>query len=485
MTDWQQRLSEVNRPGDSKVVLANINPGTVASTYEDSVQDTLLYDRGRRIVTDDGRPARIKSLAGSGRLHQARNQVCAAFLDGHPQADLLMLIDSDMGWDPPAVEFLAETMDTTGVPILGGLCFGSRGVGIGPQRSVEQDWFPTLYSWNTVGEGAYDTRYTYPPDSLVEVGATGAAFLMVRRSVLEAIRRAEGDHWFSLIEVDGREFGEDLSFCLRARRNGFPVHVHTGVKTSHMKEVWITEAAYRDLRAPTASAVTVVVPVKDNLDMTRDLVGQLAGQGAVTDILLFDNGSTDPDMVEWLAEQTEASVFDAAEAPGISHMWNAGIVEALNRHHGLADVVFLNNDVRLGPRCVRRLIAGLRSDPTLMAACPNYDGRPGSGVTELRGICANRYDGTGGLAGFAFALRAEWIASGFRFDEDMAWWFSDNDLCLQIEQAGGRYGMVHDARCLHIDGGSQTETPDWWEERIAKDREAFEAKWPQVTLTAA
>jgi GT2 family glycosyltransferase len=249
--------------------------------------------------------------------------------------------------------------------------------------------------------------------------------------------------------------------------------------------MWITERTYKDLRSPASSAVSVVIPVKDNLEMTRDLVGQLVNQGGTTDVLLFDNGSTDPDMVQWLEEQTEATVFDATDSPGISHMWNAGIDEALARHHGLADVVFLNNDIRLGPRAIRRLIAGLRSVPQMMAVCPNYDGRPGTGVSPLKGICANRYDGSGGLAGFAFALRSEWIASGFRFDEDMAWWYSDNDLCLQIEKAGGWYGMVHESRCMHIDGGSQTETSSDWDERIALDRKAFEAKWPQVELVSA
>jgi dihydrolipoamide dehydrogenase len=73
-------------------------------------------------------------------------------------------------------------------------------------------------------------------------------------------------------------------------------------------------------------------------------------------------------------------------------------------------------------------------------------------VQPVRGICANRYDGEGGLAGFAFCLRAEWLAGGFRFDEDMAWWFSDNDLCLQIEKAGGWYGVVFDAQVQHIRG---------------------------------
>jgi GT2 family glycosyltransferase len=490
MTDWKDKLKQVNATKEpSKVVLAYLHPGEVAQSFHGSVLDTLIYDQGRRFTGPDGRPMVLASKAGANGIVQGRNSAVAEFLDTYQTADLLMFVDADMGWDPDAVEYLASVMDETGLPIVGGLCFGVKEAPVvaNTQRAHEPHIFPTLYAWNTIGEAAFDTQYDYPPDALVEVSATGGAFLMLHRTCLEKIRAAEGDNWFTPIITEGRStpFGEDMSFCLRARSYGEKVHVHTGVKTSHKKTVWVTEQFYRDLRSPASSAVSVVIPVKDNLEMTRDLVGQLVNQGGITDVLLFDNGSTDPDMVEWLAEQTEATVFDASESEGISQMWNAGIDEALTRHHGLADIVFLNNDIRLGPRAIRRLIAGLRSVPQMQAVCPNYDGRPGTGVSPLKGICAGRYDGSGGLAGFAFALRSEWIASGFRFDEDMAWFFSDNDLCLQIEKAGGWYGMVHESRCMHIDGGSLTERPPDWDERTALDRKAFEAKWPQVELVSA
>lgn len=488
--DWEQRLQEVNQQ-DSKVVIAYLHPGEVAQSFHGSLIDTLAFDRVARFTDPEGRFSVINSFAGGNGLVRGRNDAAATFLDGHPHADLLMFIDADMGWDPDAVEFLAQTMDATDVPILGGLCFSADLVPPipGGQRAHEFDLFPTLYSWNEKRAG-FDTRYDYPPDQLVEIGATGAAFVMIHRRVLEAIRAAEGPEWFTPVRVEGHDlpFGEDMSFCMRARKLGYPTYVHTGVKTSHLKKFWITESTFKDLRGPSASAVTAVVPVKDNLKMTRDLIAQLVREGGVTDILIFDNGSSDPEMVEWLEavhEQGVASVFDASEAEGIHKMWNAGIDEAINRHHGLADIVFLNNDVALGPRCIRRLISGLRSTPGLMAACPNYDGRPGSGVTALRGICANRYDFTGGLAGFAFALRAEWIASGYRFPEEMRFWYGDNDLCLSIEKASCWYGMVHDSQVMHLEGGSQTETPECWDDIIAADREAFEAKWPTVELVSA
>lgn len=486
MGDWKQRLAEVNEAGPSKMVIAHLHPGEVSTSWQQSLMNTIAFDQAHngRLFNANGRLGLISSHSGAGQLERARNDACTKFLAGHPDADLLMFIDSDMGWDPEGPERLAQIMESTGMPIVGGLCFGQKVSGLGPQQAMATDFFPTLYQWMPDAQG-FDTAYEYPPDSLVEVGATGAAFVMISRACLEGIRAAEGDVWFNPIEIGPRRFGEDMSFAIRARRCGFPMHIDTGTKASHMKHVWFTDSDYRLLRRPSASAVTVVIPVKDNLEMTRELVGSLYAQGGYTDMLIYDNGSTDPDMRKWLENQQVADVFDASDCPGgISQMWNAGIGEAIGRHRGLADVVFLNNDISVGPQFLQRLVAGLRSS-TAQAVSANYDGRKGTGVQPVRGICANRYDGRGGLAGFAFALRAEWLAGGFRFDEDMAWWFSDNDLCLEIEKAGGWYGIVSDAGCTHLGGGSNTATPDWWNERVEKDRAAFEAKWPDVTLAAA
>jgi hypothetical protein len=47
--------------------------------------------------------------------------------------------------------------------------------------------------------------------------------------------------WFREIVVDGRDFGEDMSFCLRANVAGFPIHVNTGVRVGHIKSAMLGE----------------------------------------------------------------------------------------------------------------------------------------------------------------------------------------------------------------------------------------------------
>lgn len=498
---WALELVEVNRRHQPpcKVTIAHLHPGDVSASFQRSIQQATIADLGgyRRLFNADGGYGMISTQSGAGRLGQGRNQACEAFLTdpSHAESDLLVFVDSDMGFDPDAVEQLARVTesDPNRYPIVGGLCFGHKPIAMGPQAAMECEWFPTIYRWaGQPGNGmapGFDSAYEYPDGELVETWGTGAAFVGIRRHCLEAIKAVEGPLWFETWTVPYTDpegtvrqhpFGEDLSFCLRAHHHGFPVHVHTGVRTSHHKQVWYTEDDYWDDRRPAASAVTVVIPVKDRLDLTRQLVGRLHEQGGSTDVLIVDNGSEDPEMVEWLANQHAAHVVPLPDA-GIHHMWNAGMEWAKDRHGGISDLVFLNNDIKVGQRFLRRLVGGMREHPGMMLASANYDGRYGPRIEPVHGICAGRYDGSGGLAGFAFAMRAE-FAAGYRFPEDMAWYFGDNDVCLTVERAGGWYGIVRSARVEHVGGGGQT-TGGLIGPTYEKDQEVFVAKW-QATADA-
>ncbi len=483
---WAEQFKAVNTPvGNGKCLLTYLHPGEVSTSMHHSVLGMVAYDSansGRFIC--DGRLAVSAQQCGAGRLSTGRNQAVAQFLD-HWTAEWLFMVDADMGWDPDAADALIAAADPDERPVVGGLCFGAKRAGEGRAHAMRVHFFPTLYKLHVNDEGhrSFDPAYEWPRGKVVEVGGTGAAFLMIHRSVLERIRDRWGDTWFNEVSEHGHNFGEDLSFCLKLIDLGVPLFVHTGVQTSHHKDMWVDLSVFDQMRRVTSPAMSVVVPVKDNFEMTRALLAQLFEQGGYDDLLVFDNGTTNPDMVEWLAEQGFAEVFDATGA-SIHEMWNAGIAEAKARHGGRADVLFLNNDLRLGDSFVQRMSAGLHSDPTLCAVSGNYDGRRGSGVIPVRGISAGRMDGTGGLAGFAFMVRAEFL-DGYEFPTDMRWWYGDNDLCLSIERDGGWYGIVPDALVEHLDGGSRTERPADWDEIIAADRLAFMAKWPDVKLSAA
>jgi GT2 family glycosyltransferase len=180
-----------------------------------------------------------------------RNRVAKYLLD-ESEAEWLLFIDSDMGFEPDLADRLLEAADPATRPVVGALCFGMQrkeADGRGGWRTVP---FPTIYNWRADSDGTagFRIRWDYPDNTLIPVDATGAASLLVHRDVLAKLRAGGGDTWFDRGANDtGDLLGEDMSFCARVRREGIPIHVHTGVKTTHQRTVWLGEDAYLDARA--------------------------------------------------------------------------------------------------------------------------------------------------------------------------------------------------------------------------------------------
>lgn len=489
-------LAETDNSSPSKLVVGHLHGGNTAASFTHSMINLTRFDTDgkRRMHLPNGMFGLIPVMSGPGRLERARNAIVQSFLDEWPAAELLAFIDSDMGFRWVWMELLCQVVesDPERFPIVGGLCFSQRPVGAGTAEAVKTAPYPTLYMAGVnpeTGLMGFNPIYEYPRDELVQVDGTGAAFVVIHRSILEKMRTEQGDAWFNPVTVKDNEgrpssFGEDLSFCIRARQAGAVVHVHTAAKTSHLKETWLDEDEYDSRRRPAWKPLVVVVPVKDQLELTQSLTSQLLEQGGYTDLVIFDHASETPEMREWLDARPDVRKVSAEL--GIHDMWNLGIEEAVKRHGGHADVLFLNNDLRLGEEFCRRMSSALHSDPQLVAVSANYDGRDGEGVVPVRGICAGRYDGSGGLAGFAFAVRADFLED-YRFPEDMKWFYGDNDLCASAEQAGAWYGIAADAEVEHLDGGGATfaERGLELEALYEPDRKAFEAKWDVQVVPAS
>ena len=267
---------------------------------------------------------------------------------------------------------------------------------------------------------------------------------------------------------------DDPAPFLRAAAAGYPTTVDTTIEVGHVKRTEITRATYE--RQPIASAALptfVVVPVRSKHHLTDALIGQLLDQGDADAIFVMDNGAdTDP----YCHDHPAVHVIPAA-GHNIHRMWNDGVAAA-TAGAPRCNIAILNNDLAIGPGFLAGLARELRLVDRCLAVSPNYDARPGTGFQPVSGICANRYDGTGGLAGFAFMIPGEMFAAGFPpFDETLAWWYGDNDFVLQVEAHGGVYGIARDVTCEHIDGGSQTARDVDLTARIAADRATFQAKW--------
>ena len=224
---------------DTTVVVAFIHPGTCSAYFTTSLVGSLLYDRAtaRRIVG-------LKNEWSSANVSQPRNNLTRQFLE--TGAEWLWWIDADMGWEPEALDQLLSVADPKSAPIVGGLAFGA----------FHDMLFPTIYQFGQVDGQLTTVRMAdYPRDAVVEVAATGAAFLLIHRSALEAIRDREFNKtfpWFQETEMSGQPVGEDLTFCLRARMLEIPVHVNTAVKVGHHKSTLLTEERFFEQREATS-----------------------------------------------------------------------------------------------------------------------------------------------------------------------------------------------------------------------------------------
>jgi glycosyltransferase involved in cell wall biosynthesis len=238
-----------------KVCIGTPHLDTAGWNYVESVLRMAAYDKqhGNHLLHNSGLMNNGALAAVWGRsmeLSHARNTAAAAFLSS--DADWLLWIDSDIGFEQDALEKLLSVADPETAPIVGALAFIEGDYSHDWHGGLRASLAPTLYDWawvepKTGMPGAYKmiTRQSWTPDEVTRVGATGCGMLLTHRSVYEKIAAWNQENgappqiWFERIPgPDGEKCGEDISFCIRAHQVDVPVFVHTGVTTTHQKTVW-------------------------------------------------------------------------------------------------------------------------------------------------------------------------------------------------------------------------------------------------------
>lgn len=444
------------------------------------------------------RVSRIKVFSGPS-LAGKRNKIVQAFLED-TDADWLLFIDDDQEFQPNLVERMVNSADPDERPIVSALIMAERSnskLPIGPACTIMHD-------------GHFVIPPFIPKEKHWRVATVGTGCLLIHRRVLEDVGRRNKDDafpWFKHAQhnVDGKpeEMSEDYVFSLRCVEAGYPLYVDTTIEAGHVKKRVLTSHDFyaQPGVAPPEPRTVAVIPVKDNATYTKNLVKQLQADDGCDEIVVVDNGSR-RDLVDWLRKACDEVI--PAEGRGIHEMWNMGAAYALSKP-GPANILYLNNDVRLGEPFCAPLAAALRPNveglppeqveqaERLVAVCPNYDGRDGHGIEQLRGVCGERYDGTGGLAGFAFMVKGElFTVAGYRFPEQCKWWYGDTDMVMTIDSIGGWYGMVHGVEVEHLDGGGRTG--HWYDSenmdpamarQLAADQANWQAKWSQIMEQAS
>jgi hypothetical protein len=308
---------------DGTVLVAYLHPNVVSHSFSDSLMRLVAYDLAHEArVVRSGGPVMFR--CGPGGLVEARNDVVRHFLDA-TECEWLWMVDSDMGFAPDTVDRLLAAADPVDRPVVGGLCFGMRETGSDGMQGWATAPFPTLYDWarKPDGEFGFHVRRDYPVNALVQVAGTGAACLLIHRSILEKVRAEHGDAWFERTRYSsGKPVAEDLSFCFRVNAAGATVFVHTGVRTTHHKAVWLSEADYWRSRVvpPAAEETAVIVPVMGRPQNAEPFMASLRASTGLAKVYAVANHDDDATIGAWWGTGAEVVVGDVVTfAEKINH----------------------------------------------------------------------------------------------------------------------------------------------------------------------
>lgn len=302
-------------------MVAWVHPNDVAYSWFASMLALQGHFHG------SGRRGRFLAMRyGSGGIVEARNKVVDQFMAS--DEDWLFWIDTDMGFTADTVDRLLEVADPDSVPVVGGLCFANREVELDGFGGFATIPVPTVYRWaqNPDGTTGFTPWHEYPRDQLYRCEGTGAACILIHRSVLERMRDKHGPNWYSLIAnpATGGAYSEDLSFCIRLAELGVPLHVHTGVKTTHLKQIWLSELhhdMYRMIATgstprvdvdPSDERVTVIVPVVGRPQNAERFMRSLRASTGLADVIVVCEEGDDDTEQAWL--DTDADMVIVSEA---------------------------------------------------------------------------------------------------------------------------------------------------------------------------
>jgi len=152
----------------------------------------------------------------AGRLDNSRNEVAARFM--RRDVEWLLTIDTDIVFRAEDFDALVASGDWAN-PVVTGCYFVDEKPPRLAAARTEGMLIKSLEDWKE--------------DALEPVDWCGAGFMLIHRSVFEAI--GPNPYRQDVLAPNGDLVGEDYAFCHRAREKGFPIMLNTAVFLGHVK----------------------------------------------------------------------------------------------------------------------------------------------------------------------------------------------------------------------------------------------------------
>jgi GT2 family glycosyltransferase len=476
-------VADPEDPRAGAVAVAYIYRGhNVTYSWHHSMIELIGFD-----LCHEGRVMRggyVAMKCGADGYADARNKAVRLFLE-EDRAEWLFWIDTDMGFAADTVERLLEAADPVDRPVVGGLAFTQQEAesdGLGGWRCRAA---PTVFDWAALDDGqmGFVIRWKYPPDALTRVGGTGAACVLVHRSVFERLEAARTANpklgsWYDRVPntTTGQLLSEDLSMCLRAGALDIPVHVHTGVKTTHQKILWLAEDDYYGQVAlsqlhpqvpPATEATAVIVPVLRRPQSAAPFMESLAASGAplarVYAVADIDDGDT---AAAWKEAGASVLVTAGGDHPGT-------FAEKVNIGYRATQepwMLLSGDDVRFHPGWLDQAQHAARDGADVVGTNDLHNPRVLAGDHSPHPLVRRAY---------ADEVGASWDGPGVVAHEGYRHWFVDDELVTAARQRGAWVAARH-AKVEHLHPlwglAADDETYALGREHIAEDRALFEAR---------
>lgn len=163
-------------------------------------------------------------------IYASRNEL--AKIAVKEEYDYIVWFDSDMVFEPDTLQRLVKHLDE-GKDIISGIYF-RRAMPYTPVLFKWLDPNSILNSWQ-----GYDD---YPKNSVFEIAGMGFGCVAMKTDVL--LDTGESGQWFTPI----KGFGEDLSFCIRAKEKGYKIWCDSSIKLGHTSHSIVNEEFYEVFR---------------------------------------------------------------------------------------------------------------------------------------------------------------------------------------------------------------------------------------------
>ena len=202
----------------SKVFIAVPSMDTLPALFAQSL--ALLKRAGDTMVGFE-----VGSLVYNARNHLARQAI-------KEEADWVLWLDSDMVFSPDLLQRMLKVCEENKIDFLTALCFRRKP----PYTPCLFDKLERLPD----DKGAAYTALLSVPDGRFQVGGCGFAGVLMSTDVLISVSAQFEGRMFD--PMPG--FGEDVSFCWRARQCGYEIWCDSSIEMGHVGNCVVTRGYF-------------------------------------------------------------------------------------------------------------------------------------------------------------------------------------------------------------------------------------------------